>query len=263
VSLLLGVGFVLIALARGVPQADDGVLAWLGYINLTLLVFNLLPALPLDGGRLLRAALWRFKEDFVWATRIGADVGRGFGYLFIAGGIALFVFEGAFSGAWLAFVGWFVLAAATADARYVLAREALSGLRVRDLMTRNPASVPADLTLGRFMDDVVWGRRHTTNPVVDDGRALGLLPFRCVAQSPAASGTSAGCMTACSPGTTFPCCRRTMRRWDALESGSNQALVLLGWQARRRPVDERPGAGPGREAASPRRRARRRPAAHV
>jgi Zn-dependent protease len=184
VSVLLGVFFVLIAVAIDFAAAVDGVAAWLGYINLILVAFNMLPALPLDGGRVLRALLWGAKRDFASATRIAAAVGRGFGYLFIGGGIALFVFANSFSGAWLAFIGWFLLGAASAEARYLAVREALGDLRVRDLMVREPATVPSDLTLGRFMDDVMWSRRYTTYPVVDDGRVLGLLPFRCVAQVP-------------------------------------------------------------------------------
>src|SRR5207249_2793620 len=85
VSLVLGALFVLIALINGIPSAVDGVVSWLGYINLSLLVFNLIPAPPLDGGRVLHAALWRLRGDFVWATRVAANVGRAFGYLLIAG----------------------------------------------------------------------------------------------------------------------------------------------------------------------------------
>jgi Zn-dependent protease/CBS domain-containing protein len=183
VSLLLGVIFVLIALA-GLPSAVDGVAAWLGYINLTLLAFNLIPALPLDGGRVLRAALWRIRGDLGWATRIAAEIGRGFGYLFIALGIALFIFQGSFSGAWLAFIGWFLLQAATAEARYIATEAALAGLRVRDLMVRNPVTVDGDLTLGQFMDEVAGSRHFTTYPVVDAGRPIGLLAFRSVAAVP-------------------------------------------------------------------------------
>jgi Zn-dependent protease/predicted transcriptional regulator len=184
VSLLLGAAFVLLALVHSLPQAVDGVSAWLGYINLTLLLFNMLPALPLDGGRVLRALLWRRRGDFAGATRIAAEVGRGFGYLFIAAGLALFVFQGSFSGAWLAFIGWFLLNAAAAEARYVLVQEVLGGLRVRDLMTSDPVTVTPDLTLGEFMDEVVRQQRHTTYPVVQDGHAVGLLPFRRVAEVP-------------------------------------------------------------------------------
>ena len=184
VSLLIGVLCVAIAWASGLPDAVDGVAAWLGYINIVLLLFNMIPALPLDGGRILRSLLWGARRDFASATRLAADIGRGFGYLFIAGGIALLIFESSFSGAWLAFIGWFLLQAASAEGRHLAARQALGGLRVRDLMVRHPVTVDSDLTLGQFMDDVGWNRLYTTYPVTDDGRAVGLLPFRCVAEVP-------------------------------------------------------------------------------
>jgi Zn-dependent protease/CBS domain-containing protein len=184
VTLILGVGFVLFAVAP-LPSAVDGVAAWLGYINLFLLVFNLIPALPLDGGRVLRAALWRARGELGWATRVAADVGRGFGYLFIALGVLMFIVEGSFSGAWLAFIGWFLLQAATAEARYVATDQALAGLQVRDLMARSPVTVDPDLTVGRFMDEIASSRRFTTYPVVDrSGRPIGLLAFSSVAAVP-------------------------------------------------------------------------------
>jgi Zn-dependent protease len=186
VSLALGVVFVALAWQAGLPGEADGVLAWLGYINLALLLFNLLPALPLDGGRVLRSALWGAKHDFAWATRVAAAIGRGFGYLFIVGGLALVFFQGTFSGVWIAFMGWFLLSAAGAEDRYLLARRTLSGLRVRDVMNPQPVTASPDETLGRFMDEIVWTRRHTTYPVIQDGRAVGLLPFRCLAAVPRA-----------------------------------------------------------------------------
>ena len=184
VSLALGLAFTLVAWRAGLPTAVDGVVAWLGYINLSLLVFNLLPALPLDGGRVLRSALWYFRRDFAWATHIAAQIGRGFGYLLIAGGVFLFIFQGAFGGAWLAFIGWFLLQAAGAEDRYLVAQRALGGLRVRDLMVRDPVTTHPDVTIGEFMDETVRNRRFTTYPVTEDGRAVGLLPFRCVAEVP-------------------------------------------------------------------------------
>ena len=184
VSLVLGVAFVGAALLVTGAEAIDGIAAWLGYINFALLLFNLLPALPLDGGRVLRSALWRARGDFGWATRIAASIGRGFGFLFIAGGLALFILHGAFSGAWLAFIGWFLLGAASAENRFLVARQALGGLRVRDLMVRDPVVVPPDLTLARFVDEIAWRHRFTTYPVVEDGRIVGLLPFAAVAKVP-------------------------------------------------------------------------------
>jgi Zn-dependent protease/predicted transcriptional regulator len=184
VSLVLGVLFVLVAALAGMAEEIDAVTAWLGYTNLTLLAFNLLPALPLDGGRVLRSLLWWRKGDFAAATRTAATVGRAIAYGLIGLGVAMFILQGAFSGAWLAFIGWFLLQAATQEARWVAARQALSGLRVRDLMVRSPVTVPPDLPLARLMDEVVQQARYTTYPVVDDGKVVGLLPFRCVAEVP-------------------------------------------------------------------------------
>ncbi len=184
VSLGIGVFFVLIAVVGDLPEAVDGVVGYLGYINLVLLVFNLIPALPLDGGRVLRSILWQTKGDFRRATNVAAEVARVFAYLFIGLGLAEVFFLNSFAGVWLAFLGWFLLQAAGAEARYLATRQALGGLRVRDLMVRDPITVAPDLSLGRFMDEVVWPHRHTAYPVVDDGRAVGLLPFRSVAEVP-------------------------------------------------------------------------------
>jgi Zn-dependent protease len=183
VSIGLGVVFVLIAIAS-LPSAVDGVAAWLGYINLVLAAFNLLPASPLDGGRVLHAALWRAKADYAWATRVASEIGQGFGYLFIALGLVMFVFQGSFSGAWLAFIGWYLLQGARAEARYVATEQALGGVRVRDLMVRQPVTVDADSTIGRFMDEVAWSQRFTTYPVLERGRPVGLLAFASVAAVP-------------------------------------------------------------------------------
>jgi Zn-dependent protease/CBS domain-containing protein len=229
VSLVLGVVFVLIAFA-GLPSAVDGVAAWLGYINLALLVFNLIPALPLDGGRVLRGALWRIKGDLGWATRIAADIGRGFAYLFIALGIAMFIFEGSFSGAWLAFIGWFLLQAATAEARYVATEAALDGLRVRDLMVRKPVTVNGDLTVGRFMDEVARSRRFTTYPVVDAERPIGLLAFSSVAALPRSEWDTRRVRDAMIPLDRVPLLTKDATAVDALTAlsapTSNRGLVV-------------------------------------
>jgi len=184
VSAFLGGMFVAVAAAGGLGTAVEGVAAWLGYINLILLAFNMLPALPLDGGRVLRALLWRARGDFSWATRIAADVGRAFGYLLVALGIFLLIAEGVWSGAWLAFVGWFLLQAAAAEGRYGLLTDALGGLCVRDVMVRVPVTVAADQSIAGFMDEVAHAHHFTTYPVVDGGHVVGLLPFASVARVP-------------------------------------------------------------------------------
>jgi Zn-dependent protease/CBS domain-containing protein len=231
VTVILSGGFALLALA-GLPSAVDGVAAWLGYINLTLLVFNLIPALPLDGGRVLRAALWRARGDLGWATRVAADVGMGFGYLFIALGVLMFIAEGSFSGAWLAFIGWFLLQAATAEARYVATEQALAGLHVRDLMVRNPVVVDPEITVGRFMDEVASSRRFTTYPVVDrGGRPIGLLAFSSVAAVPRSEWDTRRVRDTMIPLGQVPLLAETTSAVDALADlssrpGQNRGLVV-------------------------------------
>jgi len=229
VSIVLGVVFVLIAVAHP-PSYVDGVAAWLGYINLILGVFNLIPAAPLDGGRVLHAALWRAKGDFAWATRISSEIGQGFGYLLIGLGLVMFFFQGSFSGAWLAFVGWYLLHAAKAEARYVATEQALRGLRVRDLMVRNPVTVDADSTLGRFMDDVAGSHRFTTYPVLDAGRPVGLLPFAAVARVPRSESETRRVEDAMVPLEQVAVLTEDEPAVDALaelsEPGANRALVV-------------------------------------
>jgi Zn-dependent protease len=230
VSLVLGVLFSLAAWAISMAEAIDAVVAWLGYINLTLLVFNLLPAVPLDGGRVLHSALWRIRGDFATATHQAAWVGRGFGYLLIAAGIAMFVLEGTFSGAWLAFIGWFLLQAASAEDRYVMVSEALSGLHVRDLMIRDPVTVTPDVTVGQFMDRVASSRRYTTYPVLDDGRVVGLLAFRCVTEVPRAEWDRRTVRECMIPLERVPVLEADETATDALaelsESDVNRGVVL-------------------------------------
>jgi Zn-dependent protease/CBS domain-containing protein len=180
VSLVLGLTFALVPTAISLPDAVDGVATWLGYINLTLLVFNLLPALPLDGGRILRSALWQVKGDYAWATGIATTVARALGMLLIAGGVVLLVLRTSsmFSGVWLALIGWFLLQAAGGERRSLAVQQALGGLRVRDVMARDPVTVAADLTLGRFISEIAIRERHATYPVLADGEVVGLLPLR-------------------------------------------------------------------------------------
>ncbi len=168
----------------GLPAAIDGVAAWLGYINLLLLVFNLLPALPLDGGRILRSILWHVKKDFAWATRVSARAGQGIGALLVAGGLALVVIVGAFSGAWLAFVGWFVLTAAGDELRAADRYRLFGDRTVGDLMIRDPVTVPPDATVEQLVAAMTPELEHATYPVVEGSRAVGLLPLGRIAEAP-------------------------------------------------------------------------------
>ena len=226
VSLVLGLLFIGFAAATDVSGEVDGVAAWLGYINLTLLVFNLLPALPLDGGRVLRSALWAARKDFRWATTVAANVGRAFGFLMIGGGILLFALQGSFSGVWLAFLGWFLLGAASGEARYAVTSDALRGLSVGDLMVRAPVVARADATVGQFMAEIAGARRSR--------------PTRLSTQTAASSGccrSSAGANAAVGVGpATGRRARAAAARRAGAERGRARAGGVRGAERRRRPA---------------------------
>jgi Zn-dependent protease len=106
--------YAAVAHVPGLPSAVDGIATWLAYTNLILLGFNLLPALPLDGGRVFRAALWHARADFAWATTVASTAGRVIGIAMIAAGFLSIEFTGVFGGIWLILLGWFVFQAAGA-----------------------------------------------------------------------------------------------------------------------------------------------------
>ena len=181
VSLGLGAGFLGITAIPGLPSSIDGVCFYLGSTNMLLLVFNLLPALPLDGGRILRAALWQWRGDLYSATRIAAGAGRVLAIGLIGLGAAMFVFsDSAFNGLWLAVIGWFVYQAGGAEARMLTPPPVTA--RVGDVFVRDPVTAPADLPLDRFVQGTVWDHRHEAYPVVADGRTVGLLELRRLAE---------------------------------------------------------------------------------
>ena len=182
VSLALGAGFVGAAFIPGIPEPVDGACSWLGFINLALLVFNLLPALPLDGGRVLRAALWQWKGDLRGATRLAARGGRVLAFAMIGLGIAGTAVFGLVSGLWLAVIGWFLLQASAAETRYV--ESPASMLRVGDMMEADPITARPEMTLDDVADASPWGAHDMAYPVVDEGRAVGLLPAGALTHTP-------------------------------------------------------------------------------
>jgi Zn-dependent protease len=150
--------------------------AWLAAINAFVLVFNLLPAFPMDGGRIARALIWWRTGNRTQATRIAAAMGRGFGYLFIVGGVALFIAGDEFGGIWLGFVGFIVSSAARGAAMQTTLTSKIDGIRVADVMDREPVTIPGDISVERALDEYFLRYRWPWFPVVDAAhRFLGLI----------------------------------------------------------------------------------------
>jgi Zn-dependent protease/CBS domain-containing protein len=150
----LVIGAVLIGIGLVWPQEQVlALIGWLAVINLSLGVFNLLPGFPMDGGRILRALIWKVRGDPEVATRNAAAVGRLVGYLLIGVG-AVIAFQGILlGGIWLALIGWFIATAAEATVQQTTLQRSLRGVAVRDVMEANPVSVSPNETVGELVND--------------------------------------------------------------------------------------------------------------
>lgn len=150
--------------------------AWLVTINTLVLVFNLLPAYPMDGGRVVRAIAWWRSGDRTSATRFAANLGRFFGYVFIGGGIVLAVSGYAFTGIWLAAVGMMINGSARGAAMQTAITSRIGDVRVADVMDREPVAIPGDLSVERALNEYFLRYRWPWFPVVDAAyRFLGLV----------------------------------------------------------------------------------------
>jgi Zn-dependent protease/predicted transcriptional regulator len=152
------------------------VLRWLAIINLALAVFNLAPASPLDGGRILRALLWWRRGDRTSAALTAARAGRLFGFLLVGLGLVELMLVPGIGGLWLVLIGFFIANAAATEGTYAQVQAGLAGLRVADVMTAAPVVLPQHLSVEQAVDAYLLPNRFSSFPLVDpDGRPTGLL----------------------------------------------------------------------------------------
>jgi Zn-dependent protease/CBS domain-containing protein len=187
VSLVLALGFWL---AAGlVAQADGGapavlVLAYLARINLAVLVFNLVPAFPLDGGRVLRSVLWGATGNLRRATYWASLCGQGFAWLLILVGVWQFFLGNFVGGMWLGLIGLFLRSAAQGGYQQVLIRQALEGEPVRHFMNPEPIVVPPSLDLQHWVEDYVYRHHRKSFPVASNGHLEGIVTTRALERYP-------------------------------------------------------------------------------
>jgi Zn-dependent protease/CBS domain-containing protein len=167
--------------AHGLPVE---LVSWLWQINLLLAVFNLIPAAPLDGGRVLRAALWHHWGDHVRASVAAARAGRAFAIVLVAFGVLVFFASGSLLGLWPALIGWFVYSGARGEEQYALVQGAVANLRVGQVMTPHPPSVSERSTV-LDMATALWGYRGDAVAVThDDGTPAGVVTAPAVTAVP-------------------------------------------------------------------------------
>jgi Zn-dependent protease/predicted transcriptional regulator len=162
----------------------NGMLGYLAWVNLLLAGFNLIPGFPLDGGRLLRSAVWRATGSLSRATRIASIGGQAFGWLLVAGGVAFLLAGNLASAIWFAFIGWFLVQAARASYQELQIQQMLRGVQAHEVMAGDLLRIPPDLALRDAMDRYFMRYDHSAFPVDEHGRTIGLLTLRKVRRVP-------------------------------------------------------------------------------
>jgi Zn-dependent protease/predicted transcriptional regulator len=161
-----------------------GTFGYLAWTNLVLAVFNLIPGFPLDGGRLLRSAIWKATGSIGRATQIASMAGQAVGWLLVAGGVVYLLGGNLAGGIWFAFIGWFLVQAARSSYQELQLRDMLRGVEAEDVMAGNLLRIPPDLSLQDAVDDYFMRYDHGAFPVDEQGRTIGLLTLRGVRRVP-------------------------------------------------------------------------------
>ncbi|MDH3909900.1 MAG: site-2 protease family protein [Rhodospirillales bacterium] len=231
-SLALAAGFhglTLAGAAQGVPDSVLAVAGYLAFINVVLAVFNLVPAFPLDGGRALRAALWYWKGDLRWATRLASRCGQVFGIVLISLGV-LSVLTGDFiGGMWLSLIGLFLRGAASASYTQLITRQAFEGEPVSRFMTLDPVTVSLELSVESLIEDYIYGYHYDLFPVVDGPRLVGLVSTRQVREVPRAEWARArvaDILVPCGPDNTIGPRADAVKALSVMRRGGNSRLMV-------------------------------------
>lgn len=188
-SIVLGIVFLLLAgvlAGAGTPQYVSVLFGYLGTINLMLAAFNLVPAFPLDGGRVLRAILWHFKGDMQGATRIAASAGGAFGYTLIFLGIFLVLAGNLANGIWMAFIGWFIAQAAQSNYQQMLLSDIFTKIPVRDFMTTQVVIVDYFISVQDLVDKYFYKHKYAFFPVRQQDQITGIVSLNNVRNLPQA-----------------------------------------------------------------------------
>ena len=231
-SLVLGGLFWAVAwvsFRAGGSMAIIGVAQYLALLNVLLAVFNLLPGFPLDGGRIFRAAVWKYSGDYTKATRWASNAGKGLAYLLIGFGLFSAFSGNIVGGLWLVFIGWFLRNAAVASYQQHLLQQVLTEVRAEDAMTRDPETVRPELTLQELVDEHFMRRRFDAFPVARNGQPLGLITLEQVREVPREEWPTRTVGDAMSPAEDGVTVRPDERMSDVLQKmeGAGHGRVLV------------------------------------
>ncbi|MGH2405774.1 MAG: M50 family metallopeptidase [bacterium] len=226
-SVAIGAVFALLARVANradLPLALRALFQYLAFINIAVAAFNMLPAFPLDGGRVFRSVLWYFTRNLSRATQIASAVGQGFAYLLIGVGLYRALGGNGVGGLWTMFIGWFLLQAAQSGYRQIQMRQALRGVEVRDVMREQVNAVPGDLTLAEFVHDHLMRSRDSEFCVTDNGHLRGLISLDDVKRVPRERWDEVKVEEAMSREETCPTVRASQSAYEALMLLGNESV---------------------------------------
>ncbi len=186
-SIILGLGlFGVRLLGEGIGWSKPvlGVISYLALINLILAGFNLLPAFPLDGGRVLRSVLWGMKDNLRWATRIASSIGSAFGIALILFGVLSVFMGNLIGGVWWVLIGMFMRGASQMSYQQLIVRRSLEGEKVSRFMASDPVTVSPSISVEDLIEDYIYKYHFKMFPVVEDGKLLGCVTINQVKEIP-------------------------------------------------------------------------------
>jgi CBS domain/Peptidase family M50 len=206
-----------------------GLAKYLAYINLALVLFNLIPGYPLDGGRVFRAIVWAITGNMRRATLIAANGGRFFAFLFIFIGVGQMISGNFGGGLWIAFIGWFLDNAASAQVQQVMVQGLLAGHTVSQAMGTHCATVPADLTLQQLVDEHILSSGQRCFLVNRGDNTVGLMTLHRIKEVPRPDWATTSAAQVMLPMEQLKCIEPDTELWAALRKmdrdGVNQLPV--------------------------------------
>lgn len=218
------------ATSGNLTTAVTGILHYLVMINIVVAIFNLMPAFPLDGGRMLRAVLWYWKKDLHGATRLASRIGSGFGLGMMILGVLAFI-QGAFiGGMWWFLIGAFLRGAANDSYRQLLVREMLSDKPVRRFMNDEPVTVTPGITIEAFLEKYVKQYRFSQYPVVEGAKLIGCISVRETEKVPEderAQTSVADLLSSCSPANTVSADTNAIKLVTEMSQPDANALYMV------------------------------------
>lgn len=214
----------------GWPGPVNAVLMYLGWLNLILAGFNLVPAFPLDGGRILRSILWAVKKNLRWATRVASGFGSGFGFLLIILGVFNFIGGNFIGGIWYFLIGMFIRGASQMSYQQLLIRKALSGEPAKRFMKSEPVTVPSSISVQELVEDYFYQHHYKMFPVLDDGQLKGCVSTKDVKEMPKAQWRqhSVGqVMKPCGEDNTISPDTDAMKALSLMKNSDNSRLMVI------------------------------------